>query len=194
MSTTLLIIIVVAVLLLGVASVFIDVYECGAKQRKISRYTARVASLLSKYQKNENFRAEATYIIAHSHEMSALFNDALHPTLTLASRLANNGLYGIEKYINEIGQDEIQTYQRLNNEKRVIFKQLGNPFTLFYRGIGFILRYIFGYLIGIINKDFDYEGIVWKTINLIVTLIASVFTIMTFFGYDWSRILSILNK
>ena len=192
MNTTLLIIIIVVVLVLGVVSVLVDIYERGAKQRKINEYTEQVASFWSKYQKNEDFASEATYIIAQSHEISAIFNDALHPTLTLASRLANNGLYGIEKYINEIGQNEIQTNQRLNNEKRAIFKQLWNPFTLFYRGIGFILRYVFGYLIEMFDSDFDFEGRVWKTINIIVTLIASIFTIMIFFGYDWQSLTSII--
>lgn len=189
MSTTLLIIIVVGVVLLGIMSVLVDVHKRSLQQKTISEYTAAVATLREKLEKKEDLTNEATYIIAKAHEMSSIFHDALHPTITLSSRLANNGLYGIDKYINEISQDEIQALQRLNDEKQSLLKQLLNPFTLFYRGIGFILRYVFGYLIELFNKDFDFEGKVWKTFNFIITLLASIFTMMTFFGYDWSGLM-----
>ena len=173
-------------------SVLVDVHKRGVQQRKISEYTTQVASFWNKLQKKEDFGEEATYIIAQSHEMSAIFADALHPTLTLASRLASNGLYGIDAYINEIGRDEIETHQRLNNEKRNLYKHLWNPFTLFYRGIGFVLRYVFGYLIEMFDSDFDFEGRVWKIINLVLSLVAGIITIITFFGYDWSKIISLI--
>lgn len=193
MNTTVLIIIVIAVVLLGVLSVLLDVRKRYKQQRQIRDYTAKVGILAQKLRKNKNATQEATYIIAHSHEMSELFNDPMDSTITLSSRLTNGGYYGIEKYINEIGEDELQTLQRLENEKHDIKKQLWNPFTLFYRGIGLVLRYVFGYLIELFNKDFDYEGKTWKIINLLVTLAASIFTIMTFFGYDWAEIVKFFS-
>ena len=141
---TVLIIIVVVIVLLGVLSVILDVHKRSWQQRQICDYTAQVASLAEKVGNNEDITQEATYIIAHTHEISKLFKDPMNPTVTLSSRLTNNGLYGIEKYINEIGEDELQTQQCLQNEKHNLLKHLWNPFTLFYRGIGLILRFVFG--------------------------------------------------
>lgn len=193
MNITVLIIIVIAVVLLGVISVLLDVRKRNKQQRQLCDYTVQVATLADKLAKNEDITTEATYIIAHSPAISKLFRGYTSPTGILSSRLANNGLYGIEKYINEIGEEEIKTQQRLENEKHDIKIQLWNPFTLFYRGIGLVLRFAFGYLIELFNKDFDYEGRTWKIINLVVTLAASIFTIMTFFGYDWARIVNFFS-
>lgn len=192
MNTTVLIIIVIVVVLLGLLSVLLDGCKRSKQQRQIYEYTSQVAVLVEKITKNEDITPEANYIIAHSPAISKLFRGISSPALILSSRLANNGLYGIEKYINEIREDELQTQQQLQNEKHDLFKHLWNPFTLFYRGIGLVFRYVFGYLIELINKDFDYEGKTWKVLILIVTLAASVFTIMSFFGYDWAKIVKYL--
>lgn len=192
MNTTILIIIVIVVVLLGALSVLLDVCKLRKQQRQLYEYTAQVAALAEKITKHEDITPVANYIIAHSPAISELLSSFTSSTLILSSRLANNGLYGIEKYINEFGKDELQTQQRLQNEKHDILKHLWNPFTLFYRGVGVVLRYVFGYLIELINKDFDYDGKTWKIVNLIVTLAASVFTVMSFFGYDWAEIVKCL--
>lgn len=192
MNITALIILVVLVVL-GIVSVFFDILLRRKQQIIIRNYTSQVYSLSCKLDKNEDFSTEKNYIIAHTPEVSSLFRSPQCPELTLSKRLVNNGFYGIDIYFNEIAKEELQANQRLEDEKRCILKQLWNPFTLFYRGIGMILRYVFGYLIEIFNKDFDYDGTIWKIIEIVVSLVVGIFTIMTFFGYDFSKIISLLN-
>ena len=86
MNTTVLIIIVIIIVLLGVLSVILDVPKRSKQQRQICDYTAQIASLVEKQAKKKEATLEAKYIIAHTPEMSRLFNNPLHPTITLSSR------------------------------------------------------------------------------------------------------------
>ena len=108
-------------------------------------------------------------------------------------QLSNKNFYGIEKHINSICHEELQAFQRLNNEKRKLYSHLWNPITLFFCGIGFILRIVFGYFIELFDEDFDYEGKVWKTVITGFGILTGVFTTLSFFGYDWFKLMTLFK-
>ena len=193
MNTTILIIFVVAVVFLGVVSIFVDVYKKGLLQKQLTNYTCHVTSLAEKLNKKEDCTHEAMYIIAHSPEVSKLFYSPLCPAISLSLQLSNKNYYGIEKLINSIGHEELQAFQRLNNEKQKLYSHLWNPVTLFFRGIGFILRMVFGYFIELFDEDFDYEGKVWKTVITGFGILTGVFTTLSFFGYDWFKLMTLFK-
>lgn len=186
MSTTLLIIIVVVVLALGVLSVIVDISRINEQHDRIYEYTAKLRKIIEKAEKQKDCTAEAVRVIALSDDVIQIFGtDYDYHVFHISSDLSQNKPDQVKYFIDGIGKAEIETYYRLEKEKFHLKCTFCNPFTLFYRGIGFILRYVFGYLIEIFDKDFNFESKVWKTVTFIITLLASVFTIMTFFGYDW---------
>lgn len=195
MSTTLLIIIVMVVFLLGIFSVLVDISGINEQHDKVYEYTAKLRKIIEKAEKKKDCTAEAVSVIALSDDVMQIFGDAYsYQVMHISSDLSQNKASEVKYFTDAIGKAEIETYYRLDKERFQLKCKFYNPFTLFYRGIGFILRYVFGYLIELFDKDFDFEGNAWKTMNLIITLLASVFTIMTFFGYDWSKILSVFNS
>lgn len=190
----LLVIIVITILILGIVSVVVEIREIELRYDQICEYSTHLRTLINKANKKQDYNFEKVRVIALSSDVINIFDDSYsYYVYQLSSDLAQDNVKGVLNFADAIGKAEIETYCRLNKEKHQLKYIFINPFTLFYRGIGFILRYVFGYVIELFNKDFDYEGRSWKIINLIVTLIASIFTILTFFGYDWLKIISLVN-
>lgn len=174
------------VLILGALSVFADISGINEQHDLVYEYTAKLRKIIEKAEKKKDCTAEAVRVIALSDDVIAILGDAYeYQVLHISADLSQNKPCEVKYFTDAIGKAEIETYYRLDKEKFRLKCTFFNPFTLFYRGIGFILRYVFGYFIELFDKDFDFEGKVWKTVNLIITLLASTFTIMGFFGYDW---------
>lgn len=156
------------VLMLGVLSVVVDICVINEQHSKLYEYTAMLRKIIEKAEKKKDCTAEAVRVIALSDDVIEIAGDGYeYQVMHISSDLSQNKPEQVKFFTNSIAKAEIETYYRLDKEKTHLKCTYYNPFTLFYRGIGFILRYVFGYFIELLDKDFDFDGKVWKAINLI---------------------------
>jgi hypothetical protein len=94
----------------------------------------------------------------------------------------------LEKEALNIHRISNQKIEEFKNKKHTLNRSFLNPFTLFYRGIGLILKYIFGYLITLFVDDFNYEGKGWKIFVGIISFIGSLVSIIGFFDIRYTDI------
>ena len=186
------IIIIIIILILGIISVVLEIRNIDSQYDRVFEYSSHLRELIKKANKKQNYNFEKIRVIALSSDVIHIFDDGYsYYVYHLSSDLSQDNVRGVLNQVDFIGKAEIETYYRLNKEKNKLRSTFINPFTLFYRGIGFILRYVFGYFIELFDKEFDYNGKLWKTINLIITLLASIITILGFFGFNYTKLSSL---
>lgn len=180
MSTCLIVSIIGFVIALGAISLFIALREIVKNVDFIHNYDKRTKSLYEKIASNTDYTEEMWFIMAESNKMSSVMRETVFhkPVLELSSDIQYHR--PISLIVNKIGiieADIIKAERFYNDEHIKTRKQILNPFTLFYRGIGLIMYVVFGYLISQMNTNFDFQGKAWKIINVTIALFGGIASI-----------------
>ena len=178
------IIIPIAIILLGIISVVCEKNKYQKKINNIQTYNNSIRSYLS----GDNKQLE--FLMTKGGEIEPIVQDYVSSPVTsfvhmLYKPYNRNSLEKEALNIHRISNQKIEEFK---NKKHTLNRSFLNPFTLFYRGIGLILKYIFGYLITLFVDDFNYEGKGWKIFVGIISFIGSLVSIIGFFDIRYTDI------
>ena len=87
--------------------------------------------------------------------------------------------YEIESNVNQIQIDTVSSIAEHERQFKKQCKGWWNIFDHFFRGVGLLLRIVFGYPIQMIKPDFSFHSKGWNTFSAIVGLIGSVASIIS---------------
>ena len=179
MSTTLSIVIINSIIILGV----IQILRVRSNIRKdvafMYEYCEKLKKLYDKIGTSESCNEEVLFIISHSKKMSSIMDESVFhmPILKLSNNLQHKQISSVISSIEKVGADFVKREEYFKELQSKTIRQIYNPFTLFYCGIELLMHIIFGYLITKIDADFNFKGKTWQGINIIISLLGGVASI-----------------
>ena len=188
MSTYWIILIISIVIILGIISLFISLKEINNNVALMCEYQKYLRCLYKKIALKKDCSEDMGSIVAKSSEMSKIMKENIYhkPILELSSDIQyGRPLPFLIKKIEIIDADFIKRESYYRDKHAKIKLQIFNPFSLFYRGIGLAIHIVFGYLISMINPDFNFEGKVWTYANIAIAFLGGIASI-------WQLIVSLL--
>ncbi len=179
------IIIPIAIILLGIISVVCEKNKYQKKINNIQTYNNSICSYLSGDKKQFEF------LMTKGGEIEQIVQDYVSSPVTSFVHMLYkpyNNIDSLKKEALNIHRISNQKIEEFKNKKHTLNRSFLNPFTLFYRGIGLLLKYILGYLINLFFDDFNYDGKGWKTFVGFISFISALASIMGFFEISYTDI------
>lgn len=178
MSLLVIIGIIVVIVFLGFLDIILNLKTMHDKGILLQKYYDTLEAIRRKVANKQDITEEATIIFKISPDMYSIMD--YMPIIDISSDLRNHKITSVIWRINRIDADIIEGSEKLRKCHSILIKQLYNPFTLFYRGIGRIMYIVFGYLIKTIAPKFNFEGKTWIFTTTIISLISGGITIWQF--------------
>lgn len=176
----------IGVIILGIIDVLIKIHRTRKEDVDVTLYWSYIKTLYKKLENGSDPTNEIQYIIAKSKHIDQLLtNNSLYsPVFHYTDEVSKGDYFHKKRHLDLILKYAIQ-HEENNIKKRGRLRYaLLNPFELFYRGIGLLLYYIFGYLIKSFKSDFDYNSKIWKSFVGTISFVSGVLTILGFFGFS----------
>lgn len=182
MSICTLIIIFGGCILLGITSVILEKKKNLKAKEKVDNFLSYVKTYCTDYTSQQTKTEAKAYILKNYETIS---NDIVNETIY------NNPIYEFGTELSYCKPIDTTTYDRINNkiieyygsfqrEKERLTKHFYNPFLLLYRGVEFLMNLIFGYFITKYKPEFN-KGMGWKIFNIIITILGSITSILSYF-------------
>lgn len=182
--------------ILGIINVIIEKRKIKKIISEINNYIDNLHDLVIKLQTNKESSINIKYFLSNVDKIGKHVHGCIsYPTSSIAHNLTNRNYSLIEKDAKEFIELAYPKIEDLKDTKKKLNLTFINPFTLYYKGIELVLKYMIGYFLEIIiNEDINYENKPWNTFVTIVNIITSAITIFGFFGWDFYTIINSIKK
>ena len=177
------ILIFIGTILLGILSVVLSKAKLRKDCKALDSFCDHVAGLLIQNAKQEEINTHLAYILENYQEASDIAGEDVYnsPISQLGATIANGNPVDTNLY-TRIAAERIKYGGSLKRRIKKLNSHFYNPFVLLYRGVELVMNFVFGYIISKFNPDFDHErNTIWKIINVIVTFLGSIASIVSLF-------------
>lgn len=170
------------VLLLGIIHILYDIYAQKRDFNKVSSYVYDVAKYSKCLQANKNVPNNILeHILADGREVSQKMGESIYvdPVTKFYTAIQYGHYQDSLKYIQNIF-GRVPNYEKeAKSAIKRTWLMLLNPFIWFYRGVEVLILIVLGYFVK--NDTIVYRGKFWNTLNLIISLLGGIASIIGLF-------------
>ena len=175
MNLAIIISITIVIILLGLVSIHRDKREIHDENKEISDFLNNLSSLVNKIRAGQNCDKEYRIFVANSQKMSKMMGEWIEnmPIMELEFELSKGHQpddYKLFHVYSNAAKIETSSKERVEG----LNKQRYNLFTLYYRGVGLCLEYIFGYLVKLAYPKLSFKSKAWEIVSIIVSLLTVI--------------------
>ena len=181
MNNLVIVLIISSIVLAGFIGWLLNLRKIRGEERAINDFCNHSLKLLKESKKNKYSQETLTYIVSNYNYISKIIPEHYPhmPVYSLGLAIRDGKAYEIESNVNQIQIDTVSSIAEHERQFKKQCKGWWNIFDLFFRGVGLLLRIVFGYQIQMIKPDFSFHSKGWNTFSAIVGLIGSVASIIS---------------
>lgn len=174
-------IVLFVIIIFGIVAYINELHDIEKNQNIISKFLDAAVSLINKCDSGESADKEYFEIMSDYKQADRILRvHCDHPSpYHIAYNISRNDLDSLYKTVSTLNQEVVSTLAEFDLDRNELAKQRWNVFNYFFRGVGFILRFVFGYPIKMIKPSFDFESRGWNTFCVIIGLIGSLVSILS---------------
>ena len=183
MSLSILIIIFASDIILGLISIALAKNKNRKDKVYIDTFVVNVKGLLDPQASKKAKNGNKDYILRNYQEASRITGEYEYncPISEFGAALSFDNPIDPSLFVR-IDSERIKFNGEKDREIDQLNKQRFNPFNLLYRGVELVTNFVFGYFISKVNTEFNHEqNKVWRAINLIITIVGSLASILSYF-------------
>lgn len=182
MNTTILIIIVLSLIIIGIFSFVVELKSIRSAQQKILKFRDKVVDFYEKSNTGKKTNKEWSYILSNYKEVYRLMSPHCYrpSTYDFVTSVMNHNRYNIASDVACLDKEVVSTISEYELEFKKDLSQWWNVFSHFFRGIGTVLRIVFQYPIKLIKPEFDFKSKGWNLLCAIIGILGSIASIISF--------------
>ncbi len=181
MNNLVIVLIISSIVLAGFIGWLLILRNIRGEERAINDFCNHSLKLLKESKKNKYSQETLTYIVSNYNYISKIIPEHYPhmPVYSLGLAIRDGKAYEIESNVNQIQIDTVSSIAEHERQFKKQCKGWWNIFDHFFRGVGLLLRIVFGYPIQMIKPDFSFHSKGWNTFIAIVGLIGSIASIIS---------------
>lgn len=170
------------IIIFGIIDYKNEIHDIEKNQNIISKFLDAAVSLINKCVSGEQTDKEYLEIMSAYKQVDRILRvHCYHPSsYDVAYNISRNDLDSLYKTVSTLNQEVVSTLAEFELDRKKLIKQRLNVFNYFYRGVGSMLQFVFGYPIQMIKPSFDFESRGWNIFCAIIGLIGSLASILSF--------------